>query len=299
VSKVLVTGGCGFIGSYVVEKLLEKNNEVIVVDYSVNKIRHHNNHVAYYPCDVLSEDLEEVMKRGKPDYVIHLAESISTDKNHRQLDEECNRNIKGSVHVVEMSHKYGVKKFLYASSGMVYGNSYGGRAIPTYYPVQTKHPMGIGKATVELYLQFVKEKFGLDYTILRLSEVYGPRSKGGIVETTIEKLFRGEEQVFHEEERYDLIYVEDAAEAIVAALQHDIPKVLHVSTGQATSYEELIHSLSELSGMKIISVFGHTNQELIHHHILDNEETKTYLKWFPKTTLQDGLRKMLTERTII
>jgi UDP-glucose 4-epimerase len=77
---------------------------------------------------VFGQDLEELMDRSTPDYVIHLAESVHTDKNKRQLDEECNRNIKGSVHVIEMAKKYDVKKFLYASSGMVYGNSFGARA---------------------------------------------------------------------------------------------------------------------------------------------------------------------------
>lgn len=175
--KVLVTGGCGFVGSHVVDFLIKKNYDVIVIDdLSTGKKERLNEKAKLFVVDITNKnDLEEVFLKEKPEIVLHIAAQVMLRKSIEEPIFDANTNIIGTINVLEACRKNNVKKIIYTSTG---GARYGE---PKYLPVDEKHeiepsaPYGISKHTAEHYVKVYNLLHGLDYLIFCFGNVYGPR----------------------------------------------------------------------------------------------------------------------------
>jgi len=174
--KVLVSGGAGFIGSNTVDALIEAGHEVVVVDdLSVGKKSNLNPSAVFYETDIRDEKLSEIFEKEKPDAVIHHAAQVSVRESVKNPTHDASINLVGSINLLECARKNNVKKFVYASTGgVIYGE-------PEYLPCDEKHPVapicpyGASKYAFEQYLKMYHILYGMDYTILRYANVYGPR----------------------------------------------------------------------------------------------------------------------------
>lgn len=222
--KVLVTGGAGFIGSHVVDCLIESGHETVVVDnLATGKASHVHPKAKLYVTDIRSKELKEIVETEKPRVVIHQAAQVSVKRSVDEPLWDAEINILGTLNLLECCRAANVEKLIYASSAAVYGD-------PVYVGVDERHliqPLslyGVSKYTPELYIKVYHHLYGLNYTILRYANVYGPRQdsegEGGVVSIFIDKLLKGEQPIIYGdgEQTRDFVYVTDVAQANVMAL---------------------------------------------------------------------------------
>lgn len=295
-AEVLVTGGCGFIGSKIVERLLEENYHVIVVDnLSTGKIENINtSEVTFYNIDIIDERIEEIFKKHSIKYVIHQAAQTSVPYSINHLSEDTNINIYGSIKIIDLSKKYNVAKIIFASSAAVYGdnNDLPIKEDATGTPTS---PYGLAKLTVEEYLLLAKQLYGLDYSILRYSNVYGPKQttlgEGGVVSIFCDLLSRGERPIIYGDgnQTRDFVYVKDVADANVKALTSE-PGIYNISSNNPTKIIDLFHEISLHYEVKKNPLFKEERKGDIRHSLLCNKKSLKYIQWTPKTSLEEGIK---------
>ena len=174
--KALVTGGAGFIGSNIVDRLIKDGHDVIILDnLSTGRKENINPKAKFYNLDITDSKIEEIFAENKIDVVFHLAAQIDVRKSVSNPIFDATTNIIGTINLLNMIQKYNVGKIIYSSSGgAVYGE-------PTKLPADETHPVrplapyGISKHCPEHYIEYYHDLYGLKYTILRYANVYGPR----------------------------------------------------------------------------------------------------------------------------
>jgi UDP-glucose 4-epimerase len=168
--KVLVTGGCGFIASHVTDMLVENGHSVAIVDnLSTGTLANKNERASFYKVDICSPDLADVFAKEKPDIVDHHAAQISVPASVKDPIADAEVNIKGTLRLLDLSQSFGVKKFVFSSTGgAIYGEA---TVVPTaedYIP-QPASPYAISKLSAENYIRFFGSQYGLHFTVLRYS----------------------------------------------------------------------------------------------------------------------------------
>ena len=304
--KILVTGGAGFIGSHLVDALIEKGHKVVVVDnLSTGKKENINKKAKFYKIDICSPKIGEIFKKEKPEICFHFAAQINVRKSVEDPIFDAKVNILGSLNVIQNfinSQKSKIKnlKFIFASTGgAIYGDA---TKIPTpeNYPANPISPYGIAKLTVENYLKFYKENFGLKFISLRFSNVYGPRQdpkgEAGVVAIFIEKLLKGERPIIfgNGNQTRDFIFVEDVVSACLKTMEYKGKKeIFNIGTGIETSINELYKIISELLKTKIKPKYVPQKPGDLKRSCLDISLTKKELKWVSKFSLKEGLQKTI------
>ena len=296
--KILVTGGAGFIGSHVVDALIERGHEVAVVDdLSTGKREHVNPRARFYRLDIRdAQGLEEVFAAERPEIVNHQAARANVRESLEKPVLYAEVNVIGSLNLLELSRKYGVEKFIYASTGgAVYGE-------PEYLPADEAHPInpldpyGASKHFVEHYLYLYSVNYGLRYTILRYPNVYGPRQdpygEAGVVAIFTGQMLRGEQAVINgsgEQER-DFVYVGDVVEANLQALDRGDGGIYNLGWGFGTSVNEIFARLKEITGYEKEAVHGPPKKGEVFKICLDATKARRELGWVPRISLDEGLR---------
>lgn len=297
--NVLVTGGAGFIGSHVVEGLIKEGFSPIVVDnLSTGKIENLNPKALFYQQDIEDEEMmERIFMLHKPVYVFHLAAQSSVSISVRNPVEDARTNILGTLVLLQKSVKYGVKKFIFSSTGgAIYGDNVN---IPTSEeelpnPIS---PYGIAKLSVERYLDFFSKEYNLDYVSLRYSNVYGPRQdpygEAGVVAIFTNKMLRGEKVTIFGDGEYirDYIYVDDVVRANILAIEKGKNMVLNIGTGRGTTVNELFKMLKDIIGYTDEPVYAPPRKGDVRKSVLDCSKAKQILGWEPKVSLEEGLRR--------
>ncbi|MDK2880279.1 MAG: UDP-glucose 4-epimerase [Clostridia bacterium] len=309
--RILVTGGAGFIGSHVVDGLLEAGHEVAVVDdLSTGKRENVNPEAAFFRMDVCDPELERVFREGRFDYVNHHAAQIDVRRSVADPAADARTNILGLLNVLELCRRYGVKGVVFASSGgVVYGE-------PRKFPVSEKHPKGplspygVSKLTSEFYLAYYAEVHGLPYVALRYGNVYGPRQdphgEAGVVAIFGLKMLEGASPVIYGdgEQLRDYVYVGDVVRANLLALRYlsegrakcgsggcainDF--AFNVGTGVGTSVNRLFALLKELTGFAGEPGYGPERPGELRRIWLDPARARAELGWEPEVELREGLR---------
>ncbi|MEK4621800.1 MULTISPECIES: NAD-dependent epimerase/dehydratase family protein [Priestia] len=298
--KVLVTGGAGFIGSHIVDKLIKRGFDVIIIDnLSTGKKENINLQARTYEVDITSPSaLEEVFVLEKPNYVIHHGAQIDIQKSIIDPTYDANINILGTINILEKCREHSVDKLVYASSAAVYGN-------PKNLPVNEQHEInplsfyGVSKFTPELYIKIFSNMYGIKYSILRYANVYGirqdPKGEGGVVSIFIDKMLNNASPVVFGDgqQTRDFIYVSDVADANLAALSNGDNETFNISCNQRTSVNELISLMNSLTEQSLRPTYKENRDGDIKHSCLDNKKALNNLAWSPKYSLEEGLRKTI------
>jgi nucleoside-diphosphate-sugar epimerase len=292
--RVLVTGGYGFIGSFVAERFSKEGYEVSIIDNlsSGNKRNVNFKHKSYI-LSVEDRNCEEIFRNNRFEAVIHLAAQVSVAASMENPRQDTKSNVLGLSNMLVLSHKYGVKKFIFASSAAVYGMN---EQLPLTEsaPCSPISPYGINKMIGETYCLKWQEIYGLETLCFRFSNVYGPRQdslgEGGVVSIFMERVINGKELiVFGDgEQTRDFIYVEDVADAIYRASYSDLTGVFNLSTNTENSVNDLIVLLRSLHDTASVS-YRDVRQGDIYRSALDNASIGRDLDWSPKYSFQEGL----------
>ncbi len=294
-AKVLVSGGAGFIGSHIVEAYLASGFEVVVVDnLSTGKRENLPPGVTFYEGDITSPlDMEEIFSRERPDYVNHHAAQINLRRSTEEPLFDAQVNILGSISLLELSVKYRVKKFIFASTG---GAIYGEVETPPAHedmPTLPLSPYGVAKRSVELYLNYYHKVQGLDFVALRYGNVYGPRQdprgEAGVIAIFISRIIKGEPCIIFGDGRKtrDYVYVKDIAKANLLALS--VSGVYNLGTGKETSVLELVEFLKKVSGRDFPVIFEEERKGEINRIALCSEKARETLGWTPSFSLEEGI----------
>ena len=296
--KVLVTGGAGFIGSHVVDLFVAEGHQVVVVDdLSTGKGENLNHEARFYRVDIRSSELEKVFATEKPEVISHHAAKANVRESMEKPILYAEVNILGSLNLLELSRKYGVRKIIYASTGgAVYGE-------PQYLPVDEDHPInpldpyGASKHHVEHYLYLYRANYGLAYTVLRYPNVYGPRQdpygEAGVVAIFAHQMLQNRQAVINgsgEQER-DFVYVGDVARSNLLALERGDGGIYNLGSGIGTSINEIFDRLKAITGYQGDKVHGPPKPGEVFKIRLDASRAREELGWVPQISLEEGLRR--------
>ncbi|MFW6030347.1 MAG: SDR family oxidoreductase [Halanaerobiales bacterium] len=293
--KILVTGGAGFIGSNITDKLIELGYQTIVLDnLSYGNRENINKEVKFYEMDIKSHDIEDIFMSEDITHVIHHAAQIDVQHSIKDPFFDIQNNIIGTVNILECCKKFNVKKIIYPSSAAIYGD-------PEYLPIDEKHPInpmspyGVSKHTPEHYLEMYRQLYGLDYTILRYSNVYGPRQdpsgEGGVVSIFIDKMLAGEVPIIYGngKQTRDFIYVGDVVEANIKALSEGDGEIVNISSNTQNSVNDLYQIINQIMDTKIKPLYKAERKGDIRNSYLDNTRASEVLNWRPAYDLRRGL----------
>lgn len=299
--KVLVTGGAGFVGSHVVDTLIENKHEVVVCDSLVSGSKGNIHPGArFYQVDIRSADLEDVFKQEKPEIVYHLAAQSVVPPSIKDPMYDESVNVGGTLNLLEMMRKYEAKKIIYSSSAAVYGNPVE-LPVKEDHPIQPLSPYGLSKWIAEHYLALYQRMYGLDYTAFRYANIYGPRQtpegEGGVVSIFVDQIKKEETPTINGDGRHtrDYIYVGDVAQANLMAMDRGSQAVVNLGTGKAVSILELLQLLEEVTGKPLKAKHGAERVGDIVHSALHPGRAFKALHWEARTSLLDGLKKTIAE----
>jgi UDP-glucose 4-epimerase len=295
--KVLVTGGAGFIGSHVVQEFIDHGYEVVIVD-DLSTGRRSNLHpqAAFYQIDIRDPKLAEVFEKERPDFISHHAAQMDVRRSVAQPLFDADVNILGSINMIECAKRYGVKHFVYISTGgAVYGE-------PEYVPCDEKHPInpicqyGASKHTVEHYLFMYQVNYGLPYTVLRYPNVYGPRQdphgEAGVVAIFTGQMLIGKPVVINGdgEQQRDFVYVADCARANRLAVEIEHPSgIYNLGMRKGTSVNEIFSTLKKIIRYPHEAAHGPAKVGETRFIYLDAAKAKQDLGWEPTLSLEEGL----------
>jgi UDP-glucose 4-epimerase len=296
--KVLVTGGAGFIGSHVVDRLVLEGHEAVIVDNLVTGKRRNINRAArFYKLDVQSWRLERVFRNERPSVVMHLAAQMDVRKSVEDPMFDAQVNVLGTLNVLQQAVTHGARKVIFSSSG---GAIYGEQET---YPAPESHvlkplsPYGLSKLCGEQYLSYFQRVSGLQAVSLRYANVYGPRQdpegEAGVVAIFIQKMLNNEQAVINGNGRQtrDFIFVDDVVEANLAMMGQETQGTYNVGTGVETSINDLFRILLQHTGSTCKEVHGPAKKGEQARSVIDCTKLRQEVSWEPKADLSEGLKK--------
>ena len=294
--KVLVTGGAGFIASHVVDLYVQEGLDVVVVDdLSTGRESNLNPAVTFYQLDIRSPELAEVFEKERPDYVNHHAAQMDVRRSVADPMFDASVNVLGSLNLIECAKQYGVKRFIYISTGgAVYGE-------PEYLPCDEAHPInpicqyGASKHTVEHYLYMYHVNYGLGYVVLRYPNVYGPRQnprgEAGVVAIFTGQMLADQPVVINGdgEQQRDFVYVGDCARANLLALRTERNGIYNIGVNRGTTVNELFNVLKSVIGYNRQPSYGPAKLGETRQIYLNADKARRELGWEPIVAWEEGL----------
>jgi UDP-glucose 4-epimerase len=294
----VVTGGAGFIGSHVVDRLVYDGYQVTVIDdLSSGKRENLPPGVTLVVADVTLDAAADAIRSAAPELIVHTAAQISVSVSTRKPLQDARINVLGTVNVLEAARASGTKKFVFFSSGgTVYGQP---EDLPVSESQQTapENPYGTSKLASEEYLAMYRRAFGFESTVLRLANVYGPRQdphgEAGVVAIFALAMLAGNQiTIFGDgNDERDYVYVSDVVDAVMAAAAPGGPDRCNIGSGVSTNVNELCTRLSELTGYALEPQYGPPRPGDIHAISLDASLARIELGWTPKVGLETGLAR--------
>ena len=305
--KALVTGGAGFIGSTLVDRLVAEGHSVDVVDdlstgslANLADARAEAGHrVSFQRMDIRDPAVVEVVQRRQPEVVFHLAAQADVRVSVERPAFDTEVNVLGSVNILEGARRGGARKVVFASSG---GTIYGE---PEELPVRESHPQrplspyGAAKKAVADYLGVYRELHGLEFTALALANVYGPRQdpfgEAGVVSIFAGKLLAGEQcTIFGDgEQTRDFVYVDDVVDAFSRAATKGSGLLMNIGTGRETSVNELYRTMASNAGVAAEPHYAPARPGELARSSLDPGRAAIHLGWKPWTELDEGTSAVL------
>ena len=292
--RAVVTGGAGFIGSHVVDALLERGDEVHVIDNLATGRRENLNGAATLHEHDIREPLNGLFDEIEPDVVVHLAAQadVGTSVEKPTLDAEV--NVLGTLNVLEAARGNGAQLVFSSTGGAIYGECE--RPAREDDPRRPGSPYGTSKLAGEEYLATWNRLHGTNHVVLRFANVYGPRQlaklEGGVVAIFNDRLRAGDAvTIFGDgEQTRDFVYVGDVVAAILAAIGHD-GGTYNVGTGEETSVNELFEACRAVAGVEIEAQHVPARAGDLFRSVLDISRAEQELGWRPRTQLAEGITR--------
>jgi len=294
--KALVTGGAGFIGSNLVDLLIENKFTVIIIDNLSTGLPKNINPLAKFYNEDLSnfEKIKKIFDNEKPDYVFHLAAKINVRESVEKPVEYANHNIANTLNLLELCVKNKVKHFIFSSTGgAIYGD---GAVIPTpeTSTATPLSPYGCSKYAIERYLIYYNKVKGLKFTCLRYANVYGPRQnpegEAGVISIFFQRMFDKQPiTIFGGIQTRDFVYVKDIARANLLALEDAGSSIYNVGTEKETDIIEIFNRVNKYFHDKISPEYKPMIAGEQKRSCLNYTKIKKQLGWAPRTTITEGL----------
>jgi UDP-glucose 4-epimerase len=295
--KILVTGGAGFIGSQVADAFISDGHDVCIMDnLSTGNEKNINPKARFFKYNIGNPEVLQIFEKEKFDVVNHHAAQIDVRKSVSDPIFDANINIIGTINLLQSCIKTGVKKFMFASTGgAIYGEQ-------EYFPADENHPTkpvspyGITKLAIEKYLFFYKNEYGLNYTILRYANVYGPRQnplgEAGVVSIFTNKLLKNENPIINGngEQTRDYVFVKDVVKANVLNLNNGSSDIYNVGTSIETSVIEIFSKLNEISGGIAEKKHGPSAKGEQLRSVITSDKLFKKFSWKPSVKINEGLK---------
>ena len=294
--NILVTGGAGFIGSHIVDAYINNDHNVVIIDdMSRGRKEFINPKATFHQISISDPRLANIIQKESIEVINHHAAQISVSDSVKNPVKDAESNIIGTLQLLQNAVECGIDKFIFASTGgAIYGEQ-------DYFPAREDHPQkptspyGLSKLSVEGYLKFYKEQYGLKSIIFRYGNVFGPRQnpngEAGVVAIFNNRLLKGQAPIINGdgEQTRDYIFVRDVVNANLLALKLNGSDTFNVGTGQETSVNELTHLILEVAESNIDVQTSKKNNFEQRRSCLDYKKLKGSLNWSPKVSLKEGL----------
>ena len=294
----LVTGGAGFIGSHLVDRLLSLGYRVVVIDdLSSGKLKNLNPAASFHHSDITQPASAEVFQMEQPDLVFHLAAQTSVPYSTRDPVKDSEVNVIGTLRMLEAARRHAVEKFIYSSTG---GALYGepkGDPCPDDHPVTPLSPYGMSKRMGDLEMEFYRRIYRLNYTSLRYGNVYGPRQdphgEAGVIAIFSRAMLEGKQpEIFGDgSQDRDFVSVDDVVEANILAIDRGDGMSMNIGTGQRTSINRIFEMLKDIIGFKWGPVHSAARLGDVYRISLESTRAQQELGWSAQVDLEDGLRR--------
>jgi UDP-glucose 4-epimerase len=299
--KILVTGGAGFIGSNIVDEYIELGHKVVVVDsLYTGKRENINPNAKFYKVDIRDrKGIEAIFKKEKPELVSHHAAQMDVRKSVSDPIFDADVNVLGALNIIENSVKNGVRKIVYAASGGTAYGECGKKAPDESSPCLPDSPYGVTKRIADYYLRYYNKIYGIDYTVLRYGNVYGPRQdphgEAGVVAIFSEKLLKNENVVIYGDGKQmrDYVYVKDVVRANVLALKKGNNEIINIGTGVTTSVNQLFSFTAAICGYNKKPSHKPKRPGELFKSVLCIDKAERMLGWKPEVAIRTGLRETI------
>ncbi|HEY5578794.1 MAG TPA: NAD-dependent epimerase/dehydratase family protein [Acidimicrobiia bacterium] len=302
-ARAVVTGGAGFIGSNLVDRLVDDGMAVLIVDdLSTGHVARlaearRVGGVTFHQIDVRSPELHTVFERFRPEVVFHLAAQAEVRRSVEDPIGDAEINVLGTINVLEAAQRSGARRVVFASSGgAIYG---GGVKLPAResYIKHPDSPYGVSKKVVADYFRFYGNTYDIDYVLLALANVYGPRQdpygEAGVVAIFTKSMLEGRRPTIFGDgsQARDYVFVDDVVDAFARAMNLGEGLLLNIGTGIETSVVELFEMLARHCRFRPQPLFGDPKPGDIRRSVLDPTRAAKHLGWKAWTPLEDGLRQ--------
>jgi len=298
----LVTGGAGFIGSHVCDRLLAEGHRVVAVDdlstgriANLTEARGYGNEFTFFNMDIRAEGLVSLFERHRPEVVMHVAAQAAVSSSVEDPVHDAGVNVMGMLNLMECCAKAGVRKVVYAASG---GTLYGEpRKLPVKETANGRpvSPYGISKKVAIDYLAYYERYRGIAFTALALANVYGPRQdphgEAGVVSIFASKMLEGHTPTIFGDgnQTRDYVFVDDVVHAFALAAQTGDSRLVNVGTGLETSVNGIFRLLAKITEFRGSPISGPERTGDLRRSVLDPSLAEEVLGWRPWTHLEDGL----------
>ncbi len=290
-----MTGGAGFIGSHVVDALVERGDQVLVIDdLSTGEREFVNSRAEFRQLDIRTPEAANAAREWRPDVVCHHAAQMSVSRSVREPLFDAGINLIGGLNILEAAREAGAR-FIFASTG---GALYGDANIlptPETYPAMPVSPYGVAKLSFEHYLHAYAAQHALGYVALRYSNVYGPRQnphgEAGVIAIFLTKLLTDDQPVVNGEgtDTRDYVHVDDVVRANLLAIDSEVTGHFNVGTGRQVSTNQIFHLVRTKSGVQAPEMHGPARVGDQRTSALDSSLIAAKLGWRPQIALEDGL----------
>ena len=298
-NRVLVTGGAGFVGSHIVDRLVEQGDDVLVVDdLSTGRADYVNPGARLERLDMRDRRLSAVARSFKPHCFVHCAAQASVPASMSDPRHDADINIVGGLNMAQAAVDAGCAQFIYITTGgALYGN-------PDYLPCDEDHPVrpisayGLSKWAFELYARMLLAPV-MRLHVLRPANVYGPRQdpdgEAGVVAIFSKRMLRGDSVTIHGdgEQTRDWVYVADVALACEMAGRAEEPVTVNVGSGRGTSVNGLFAAIAKATGYTLPPLRGDERHGDVRHIVLDSSRARRLMGWTARVSFEEGLRRTL------
>ncbi|MBN1879455.1 NAD-dependent epimerase/dehydratase family protein [bacterium] len=296
--RILITGGAGFIGSHIVDAYLAMGHDVAVVDNLSSGFRSNvNSDARFYDSSIQDPALEEVFRDFRPQIINHHAAHINLRQSVEDPVHDAENNIIGTLNLLNLSRQFSVQKFIFASTGgAIYGE-------PEQIPANEKtlalplSPYGASKLAIEHYVRIWQVITGMDYTIFRYPNVYGPRQnpkgEAGVIAIFCIQILQNEQPVIFGDgtKTRDYLYVDDVVRANISALSSGNGDTFNLGWGKEISDQTVFDTVSVALDYREKPIYSSPRLGEVNRIALDASRAQDVLNWKPETEFREGVKR--------